>query len=74
LFFCQKKRRGRGEDIGDYMPISLIHAFAEMIAKMIALRLSPHMNYLVSKRPKCFIKKRSILDNLRLLKRVQALE
>jgi hypothetical protein len=41
------KKEG-AEEITDYRPISLIHAIAKIIAKMIALRLAPLMNDLVS--------------------------
>jgi hypothetical protein len=56
------KKEG-AEDISDYRPISLIHAIAKIIAKVLALRLSPLMNDLVSNAQSAFIKKRSIHDN-----------
>ena len=51
------------EDISDFTPISLIHAVAKIIAKMMATRLAPHMSALVSNTQSAFIKKRSIHDN-----------
>lgn len=32
------------DTITDYRPISLIHSFAKLIAKLMALRLTPHMD------------------------------
>ena len=41
------KKEG-AEDISDYRPISLIHAIAKIIAKILAIRLAPHMHKLIS--------------------------
>ena len=56
------KKEG-AEDISEFRPISLIHAVAKIIAKMMATRLAPHMSDLVSNTQSAFIKKRSIHDN-----------
>jgi hypothetical protein len=56
------KKEG-AEEISDYRPISLIHAVSKIIAKILALRLSPHMDVLVSHAQSAFIKTRSIHDN-----------
>ena len=56
------KKEG-AEDISEFRPISLIHAVAKIIAKMMATRLAPHMSALVSNTQSAFIKKRSIHDN-----------
>jgi hypothetical protein len=56
------------EEIADFRPISLIHAIAKIIAKMLALRLAPHMNELISNAQSAFIKKRSIHDNFLYVK------
>ena len=37
------KKEG-AEDISDYRPISLIHAITKIIAKILAVRLAPHMH------------------------------
>lgn len=47
----------------DFRPISLIHFFAKLIAKMMAARLQPWMNKLTSPCQNAFIKGRSIHDN-----------
>jgi len=56
------KKEG-AEGIADYRPISLIHAVAKIIAKILSIRLTPHMNSLVSNAQSAFIKSRSIHDN-----------
>jgi hypothetical protein len=61
------KKEG-AEEISDYRPISLIHGLAKIIAKALALRLTPHMDDLVSHAQSAFIKKRSIHDNFLYVK------
>jgi hypothetical protein len=61
-------KKDGAEDISDFRPISLIHAIARIISKMLAMRLSPFMNDLVSKEQSAFIKKRSIHDNFLYVK------
>jgi hypothetical protein len=56
------------EDIADFRPISLIHAISKIISKMLALRLGPLMDDLVSNVQNVFIKKRSIHDNFLYVK------
>lgn len=47
----------------DFRPISLVHSFAKLITKILALRLQPFMSALVLQCQNAFIKKRSIHDN-----------
>jgi mannosylglycoprotein endo-beta-mannosidase len=61
------KKEG-AEQITDFRPISLIHAIAKIISKMLALRLAPLMDELVSNAQSAFIKKRSIHDNFLYVK------
>jgi hypothetical protein len=61
------KKEG-AEEVTDYRPISLIHAIAKIISKMIAIRLGPIMNELVSNSQSAFIKRRSIHDNFLYVK------
>ena len=49
--------------VGDYRPISLIHSFAKIFSKLLANRLAPHLNRLVSNCQSAFIKRRCIQDN-----------
>ena len=56
-------KKDGAEEITDFRPISLIHAITKFIAKMMAARLAPHMDSLVSNAQSAFIKTRSIHDN-----------
>jgi hypothetical protein len=56
--------------MADYRPISLINSLTKIITKILATRLSPHMNKLVSQAQNAFIKKRCIHDNLLYVQRV----
>jgi hypothetical protein len=49
--------------VSDYRPISLIHSFAKIVSKLMANRLAPELNQLISVNQTTFIKKRSIQDN-----------
>ncbi|WVZ54435.1 hypothetical protein U9M48_005227 [Paspalum notatum var. saurae] len=51
------------DSVGDYRPISLIHSFAKIISKVLAMRLAPHMDNLVSPSQSAFIKKRNIHES-----------
>jgi hypothetical protein len=51
------------EDISDSLPISLIHGFAKIVAKILTTRLAPRMKEIVSITQSAFIKFRSIHDN-----------
>jgi hypothetical protein len=61
------KKEG-AEEVSYFRPISLIHFIAKIIAKLLALRLAPFMNELVSNAQSAFIKKRSIHDNFLYVK------
>lgn len=56
-------KKDGAESVSDYRPISLIHSIAKIFAKMLALRLRPHMHELISVNQSAFIKGRSIHDN-----------
>ena len=56
-------KKDGADSVSDFRPISLIHSFVKIIAKVLAMRLAPHMNSLVSKSQSAFIRKRSIHDN-----------
>lgn len=51
------------EGIGDYRPISLIHGFAKLFSKVLAIRLRPLMHSLIPTNQSAFIRERSIHDN-----------
>lgn len=52
---------------GDFRPISLIHSFAKLVTKIIANRLTFHLNKLVATNQSAFIMGRSIHDNFMLV-------
>jgi hypothetical protein len=56
--------------ITDYRPISLINSVVKIITKLLANRLAPHMNTLVSYAQNAFIKQRCIHDNFLYVQRV----
>ena len=51
--------------LNDFRPISLIHSFAKLFAKVLARRLSPHMNDLVRLNQSAFISGRLIHENFK---------
>lgn len=61
LVLIPKKADAR--HIGDYRPISLTHSIAKLFSKVLANRLAPMLNDIVSRAQSAFIKKRSIQDN-----------
>lgn len=56
--------------ISDYRPISLINSLTKVITKILATRLAPRMNELVSHAQNAFIKRRCIHDNFLYVQRV----
>ncbi|KAM0905816.1 hypothetical protein ACQ4PT_017119 [Festuca glaucescens] len=60
------KREGAA-DLKDFRPISLVHSFAKLIAKVMALRLAPRMAELVGCNQSAFIHGRCIQDNFVLV-------
>jgi hypothetical protein len=49
--------------ITDYRPISLTHSFAKLITKILANRLGPQLDELISINQSAFIRKRCLHDN-----------
>jgi hypothetical protein len=49
--------------VSDYRPISLSHSFAKIITKLLANRLAPELEHLISVNQTAFIKKSCIHDN-----------
>jgi hypothetical protein len=47
----------------DFRPISLIHSFAKLLTKVLAIRLSAYIDRLISSSQSAFIRKRCIQDN-----------
>ena len=48
---------------GDFKPISLVHSFAKLITKILANRLAPELDKMVSTNQSAFIRGRCIHDN-----------
>jgi hypothetical protein len=51
----------------DYMPISLIHIVDKPFSKVLASRLAPHLDKMISINQSAFVKDRYIQDNFRLV-------
>jgi hypothetical protein len=58
------------QEIGDYRPISLVHSFAKLFTKLLATRLRPRMEELVSANQSAFIKGRNLHDNFLLVRQL----
>lgn len=63
-------KKDEAEDIKDFRPISLIHGVAKILTKILALRLAPYMNDLISPCQSAFIKGRSIHDNFMYVRNI----
>lgn len=57
----------------DFRPITMIHSFAKIISKILALWLAPRMSELVDRNQNAFIRKRSIHDNYKYVQRTAVL-
>jgi hypothetical protein len=60
----------KAQVIGDYRPMSLMHSVAKIFGKILANRLAPHLDHLVSTCQSVFIKGRSIQDNFQYVQGV----
>jgi hypothetical protein len=54
----------------DYRPISLTHSFARIVTNILANRLGPELDHLVSINQSAFIRKRCIHDNFLFVQEV----
>jgi hypothetical protein len=55
-------------EIGDFRPISLVHSFAKLFSKILAIRLGKRIGKVVSMNQSAFIKNRSLHDNFVLVR------
>jgi len=62
------KKKTDASTVHDFRPISLIHSFAKLFAKVLARRLSPHMNDLVRFNQSAFISGRLIHENFQAVR------
>ena len=60
-------KRCDAASLEDYRPISLIHIFAKLAAKIMAAQLAPRLGTMVDLNQCAFIKKRCIHDNFMLV-------
>ncbi|WVZ49014.1 hypothetical protein U9M48_000396 [Paspalum notatum var. saurae] len=60
---CLLPKNADATSFSDFRPISLSHSIATIISKVLASRLAPSMDHLVSRSQSAFIRKRSIHDN-----------
>jgi hypothetical protein len=56
-------KKDQPSHMSHFRPISLIHAFGKLISKILALRLQPHLDDLISPCQSAFITGRNIQDN-----------
>ncbi|KAM0904437.1 hypothetical protein ACQ4PT_017999 [Festuca glaucescens] len=63
------KKQGAAE-IGDYMPISLVHSFSKLFSKLVANRLRTRLGDIVSANQSAFVRGRCLHDNFVLVRQV----
>jgi hypothetical protein len=66
-------KKDGAEQVKDFRPISLVHSIAKLITKILANRLAPRLNELVSLNQSAFIKGRFIEDNFMLVQHTSRL-
>jgi hypothetical protein len=57
----------------DFRPITMIHSFAKIISKVLALRLAPRLPDIVDRNQNAFVKARTIQDNYKYVQRAAVL-
>lgn len=60
-------KREDAVEIGDFRPISLLHNFVKIVAKILAIRLSKKLGCLVGRNQSAFVSGRCIQDNFALV-------
>jgi mannosylglycoprotein endo-beta-mannosidase len=63
-------KKERSETASDYRHVSLMHSISKILCKLLANRLAPELDKLISRNQSAFIKKRSIQDNFLYVKNV----
>ena len=64
------KKKEEADSISDFKPINLIHAFAKIVSKILALWLASKMQELISTCQSAFIKGRNIYANFLYVRNV----
>jgi hypothetical protein len=59
------RKKENATEVTDFWPISLIHSFSNLFAKLLSTRLAPHMKSLVKPNQSAFIHGRVIHDNFK---------
>jgi hypothetical protein len=54
---------------GNFCPTTMIHSFAKLLSKLLALWLAPRLDHMVAKNQNAFIRNRTIHDNLKYVQR-----
>jgi hypothetical protein len=72
-FITMVPKKDGAEQVKDFRPISLVHSIAKLITKILANRLAPRLNELVSPNQSAFIKGRFIQDNFMLVQQTSRL-
>lgn len=62
-FVCLIPKKDDASGAEHFHPISLVHSFTKIITKVLANRLAPRLNEMVSHNQSAFIRKRAIHDN-----------
>ena len=50
---------------GDFRPITMVHSFAKLVSKLMALRLAPRFQHIIAKNQNAFIRNITIHDNFK---------
>lgn len=58
---------------GDFRPIMMIHSFAKLLSKILALRLAPKLGDLIDRNQNAFIRECIIQDNFKYVQRASIL-
>jgi hypothetical protein len=57
----------------DFRPITMVHSFAKLISKILAMRLAPKLDELIDKNQNTFICSHTIQDNFKYIQRAAVL-
>jgi hypothetical protein len=56
----QLPKKMGASSLADFRPITMIHSFANLVSKILALRLAPNLDMLIDKNQNAFIRERTI--------------
>lgn len=58
---------------GNFRPITMIHSFAKLVSKVLALRLAPKFNDIIARNQNAFVRTCTIHDNFKYVQRASVL-